>query len=226
MRPLLRQSWAFHVTNLAQVTPALARELSRSEQLWSWQVSRLHKVSFPKSRRTVFAMGMYQVAADHQASIALLVKAGRIGSALALVRSCCEAVVMGMWIMHRAPDDQLEAMGRDEYSPPALDKLVKQLDKAGLFDRPMFEDIEDAIERMHGFTHGGLQHIAARYMGDRVGANYAERDAIWALRTADLFAVLAALEVAQVTGDEALAESMYHEARAMLGFDGSGTEAL
>lgn len=211
--------------NLATISSALARELSRSEQIWTWQVQRLHKLPFPKGLRTVFAMGMYQVAADHQASIALLVKEGRLGSALALLRSCCEATVMGMWILHRASDRQLEAMADNKYSPPSLDKLVKQLDKAGLFDRPMFDDIEHAIERMHGFTHGGLQHIEARYMGDRVGANYAECDVTWALRTADLFAILAALEAAQVTGDDALAECMYHEARAMLGFDASGDEA-
>lgn len=212
------------VTPVGKIDPAIAGELARSETFWPWLTGHLHNRDFPKNRRDVFAMAMFQVAADHQATIVSAVRAVRFSSALALVRSLCEAVVMGMWIRHVASDDVLEAMAQGRCTPPSLDKLIKQLDKVndrGFFDRPMFDDVKPSLERMHAFTHGGLRHIASRYMGKRVGANYTPDDVVWALRTADLFAVLSALEAAAVVGDQELGDLMYRESSEWLGLQPS-----
>lgn len=201
------------------ISDSIQHELARSERYWTWLTHNLHGVAFDKSRRNAFAMAMFQVAADHQSSIVSAVKERRFASALALVRSLVEATVMGMWILHAATDDVLERMTRMQYAPPSLDDMIKGLDRQGFFDRPMYRDIADSIRRMHGFNHGGIQHIAARYDGERVGANYSHDDMVWALRTSDLFAALAALECAHVVGDVDLGETMYREARVWLGID-------
>jgi hypothetical protein len=194
----------------------LQRELTRSEAFWPWVTVNLHGVDFPKNRRNVFAMAMFQVAYDHQATIVLAVKAVRFASALALVRPLCEATLMGMWILHAADDNVLEALAHARYAPPPIDDLVKALDRKAFFDRPMHQDMGSALKRMHSFTHGGVLHIAPRYQGVRVGANYAVKDVIWALQTADVFATLAALEAAQTAGDDAKAAAMFRHAREWL----------
>lgn len=198
------------------ISKSISSELARSETYWTWLTQHLHNVSFAKSRRNVFTLAMFQVAADHQATLVLAVKAVRFASALALVRPLCEATMMGMWIQHVATDAVLEAMANSRFAPPSLDDLVKRLDKQAFFDRPMYRDIEAEIRRMHGFNHGGVLHIASRYKGNSVGANYSDQDVIWALRTADLFAVLAALETAQIIGDAERGQRMYDEAREWL----------
>lgn len=207
-----------------EIDPAIARELARSREFWLWLTPRLHGRDFPKNRRNVFAMAMFQVAFDHQATIVLAVEASRFASALALIRPLCEATLMGMWILHAATDDVLEAMANERFAPPTIDDLVKALDRKSFFDVPMYRDIAGTLKRMHSFTHGGLLHIAARYQGARVGANYSNADVIWVLRVADVFSTLAALEAAQTTGDVGLTERMYREAHEWLNLGSEGTE--
>jgi hypothetical protein len=209
---------------IQQVSQELALELSRSLRLWNWYVAHLHALEAPNTVRTRMAVAMLQVTADHQAAITSLLNTEwpRAASALALVRPTVEAMMMGVWVLHVATDDHLAHIDSRRATPPTLSKLLRVVDRCAFAAEPLYPVLEQSITALDGFTHGGIWHMESRQNGRRVGANYMVCDLVAGLRLADLAAVMAALEMAQLAGDQSRSARMYQEGRELLGLDGEG----
>jgi hypothetical protein len=224
MLPAPEKSPESVATYIQQASPELAMELSRSLQLWNWFVTNLHALKAPNTVRARMAVSMLQVAADHQAAVVSLLNTQwtRAASALALVRPAVEAMMMGVWVLHVATDDHLAQIGARRATPPNLSKLLRMLDRCAFAAEPLYPVLEESIPALDGFTHGGIWHMESRQNGQRVGANYTTRDLIAGLRLADLVMVMAALEMAQLAGDESRSARMYREGRQLLGLNCEG----
>lgn len=213
-------------TYIQQASQELAMELSRSLRLWNWFVANLHALEAPNTVRARMAIAMLQVTADHQAAIASLLNTQwlRAASALALVRPAVEAMMMGVWVLHVAKDDHLARIDSRRATPPTLSNLLRVVDRCAFAAEPLYPVLEESIPALDGFTHGGIWHMESRQNGRCVGANYTVRDMVAGLRLADLATVMAALEMAQLAGDQLRAARMYREGRELLGLVGGGAD--
>jgi len=204
---------------MTEATPGKAAilrdQLDRSKKVGPWLRSNGHGLSFERTRRVVMAAASFQLTFDHHDAVVMLTSR-HPASALALIRPLYESYIMGLWLFRIANDQQIEAILARQFVP-GLDRMVRDLDRGGLFDRPMLPDMKPVMKKMDGLTHGGVEHIQHRYAEGKISPMYPDELMVDALRIADLFTVMAILESAALAENIPLGDRLNQEGRDLLG---------
>lgn len=130
------------------------------------------------SDRYRISWALLRLAMDHGASITSNLHhhgPDLAGSAFALLRPMNEAFKRGTWFGLCATDKHTERFIQyDEV--PSQRKLTEDIEKIPPFDRfPMFTGVfNNAWEKFHSFTHGGVQAVGAYTRGGSIGASFHE----------------------------------------------------
>ena len=149
-------------------------------------------------RRHDLAVCAVDLALEHHRSIAMLIEAGELGSAAALMRPLLEAAASASWLVYAATDDRIMTLPTDPKvvsAPQDIPTLSKMADAL----LPYFPAMSTLIEGLasagpgsarwlHKYTHGGTPQLARR---DRANG-WLEGDVILGLIRADMFAMAAA----------------------------------
>lgn len=178
----------------------LGQILQESRGLHTWIFLQLDGVPLPKTRRFLLAISAFDVVLDSFTGITVLVEKRAYGPAFALVRSIFEVFVRAVWLKDCASDTELAAFERDEYARN-FDLILSKVEKLDAFKSGTLSDLKNqAWAAMNSYTHGGIHQIARRVKGNAIDPNYLDEEIIEVLRMGQMFALLAFIQIVQVSG--------------------------
>jgi hypothetical protein len=168
-----------------------------------WIDGNTHAADYPPEPRLQIAGACLDMAIEHQAAIALLMKSQLYGSAHTLLRAAIEAYVRGAWFWRCATEKEVKRFQmRDELKE--YGKLITEVERelgsgAGVLSR---------MKGRHGkalcsFAHTGFHQVTRRYAEGQLTPNYAEGDLIKAAGFAAGTGLLAAAELAALSNNRA-----------------------
>lgn len=142
--------------------PRVQRALEWAEHVRHWNETSLSGLVLHAPDPDHMAAVAFAVVHEHQASAALLVKHGLLGSATALMRPAFEAFVRGIWLQW-ADNQELAHFqkGRDTATP---DKIIRKVVKRSGVQRyaDLLDTWQQSEKTMHGYVHHGYQSLIRR----------------------------------------------------------------
>ncbi len=182
-------------------------ELSRQLVLVKWVNKNLACRYELSTRNQQLAHACHDLAIEHHAAIRLLCEANLYGSMYSLLRVEFEALARGLWLRHAASNEDIV---RYENEDPNIKfgNILKQVEgQLGLATSVLSRLKSRQWEIFNSFTHTGYQALVRRVSKTHTGpVNYNDQEVISALRHAGVFAVFSAIELASMTGDQAILE--------------------
>lgn len=183
---------------MAKYVSEVGEDRCRQSRALAGQIEQLMPAVIPCCRRHDFAACAIDLALEHHRAIVMLVEAGELGTAAALIRPLLEASASAFWLVYAASDEEIMALPT-EPTVEASDHDIPMLGEMTTALTPYFPAIVGLTEGLsrkssrtarwlHKYTHGGTPQLARR---DRANG-WLEAEVILALLRADLFAVLGA----------------------------------
>lgn len=170
----------------------------RQSRTLAAQIEQLMPTVSPCCRRHDFAACAIDLALEHHLAIAMLVEAGKFGTAAALIRPLLEASASAFWLVYAASDEEVMALPT-EPAAETSDHDIPMLSEMATALTPYFPAIVTLTEALskkgsrtarwlHKYTHGGTPQLARRDPAN----GWLESEVVLALLRADMFAVLGA----------------------------------
>jgi hypothetical protein len=180
-------------------------QIRESEQLIQWLASEIEGLEIPANDRSRLAAGCLDTALEHHRAIVLLTANVLYGSAAALVRLLFEAYVRGVWLFHAASDEEIGQF-KDDKLNKAFGELIADLENVEPFKGGTLSHVKEVSwKAMNSLTHSGLSQVARRITSDAIMPNYTDEELKDVLETANSLGVLAAIDIADMAGNEELA---------------------
>lgn len=193
----------------------MSDQLEQSEAIAAWIDARVDGLDIPNNVRVRLAAACLDMALEHHCAILLLTRQGRYGSAAALVRCAFEAYVRGVWLYYCATDAELDRLRHSDRIDKDFRTLIAELEQHEAFNVGVLSQVKDQSWRaMNSMTHGGMQQLSRRMTADEIRPSYTDAEADDAVSSATWMALLAAITVATIAGDENLARAVLDRAKA------------
>lgn len=154
----------------------LPEAIAKAKCLSRWLHERTNGARFAASRPQQWGTALLQHSWEVADAIVTLLESDLPGPAWSLLRSLCESFVRGVWILHCASDQDVERFGRGKCpNPPDLLEAISSQSEANLHAAWLSATSENR-EVLHGFTHGGIEHVMRRIGEDVIEPRYPERE--------------------------------------------------
>ncbi|MCH8080468.1 MAG: hypothetical protein IIA06_11960 [Proteobacteria bacterium] len=187
---------------------SIQSEVSKSEALAEWLTVRIDGLVIPSPERCRVAAGCFDMVLEFHAAIVLLTKNSLFGAAAALVRSLFEAHVRGIWFLFCASDAELEAF-KDDKMERNFGDLIREIEEIETYSEGIFSDVKKKSWRiMNSFTHTGYYQVVRRNTENEIRPNYKESEVLDALSTANSFAILTGVEIANMAKNSSLTKEI------------------
>jgi len=189
-------------------------EYIRQIELVKWINDHLACPFDLSSRNLQLAHPCFDLAIEHHAAICSLCESQLYGPMFALLRVEFEALAKGLWLYHVASTEDFARYEKEDSGigfGTTLNLIEKKLEVS--------ETVLSVIKKRQwsifcSFTHTGYQALVRRCNETHTGpVNYRTQEIVSALRHSGLFAVLAAVELSAMTGDNVIIESTLAMAR-------------
>lgn len=185
--------------------------LDNASRFMSKVDSKMNGIVVDGSFRSRLFNGFLHLSLEHFGSIILLVRGGMVGSAAALIRPQYEALIRGLYFQDCASDIKVESFvnGKD---PVSLYKMVESIEKSfAVENNPISSIYEDLKNRMHSFTHGGIEQIERRFTNEELVNSFQEKETIKLIQLSKILAIHSATLAAAVAGKDDLANEFVAE---------------
>lgn len=169
-----------------------ALEHQRLVELVMWIDENTSGLSFPTDDRTMLAIGCFDVAIEHQASIAMLVGASLHGSAFALLRILAESLIRGLWLHSCSTDKELAKFKAGKFDKHFGELIDEYEVKIGTPSGVMSQFKASAWKALNGFTHTDFHQVSRRHSPGRLEGNYSDKEIADALGLAGALGLIAA----------------------------------
>ena len=184
--------------------------INDSERLIQWLDQNIDGVEYEASDRSKIACACLDMALEHQKAIVLLSAKKLHGSAAALVRSIFESYVRGVWFYHSATEQELERFKEKDKLDKTIQELIDDLEKKPPFTEGTLSNVKKVSwDVMNSFTHSGLYQVIRRHKGDEMSPNYSDKEIIDALESANSFAILTGIAIANIAKNDELAVAVF-----------------
>lgn len=161
-----------------------------------------HERDIPRTLRARTGSACLGLAQEHHHSIVLLTERGLYGSAFTLLRSVFEAYVRGVWLLHCATDQQVDAFANGT-KPPKISLLILAVEETLQFQEGNLSGVERAHwSAMCAYTHSGGLHVQRWQTEESVEPSYQEDEVNEMLLLAELFGAVSAVALLGLIGDE------------------------
>jgi hypothetical protein len=178
-----------------------------------WINGRFNELNIADNDRARIAAGCFDMVLEYQASIALQVRHQMKGSALSILRLEAEAFLRGMWFARCATDDDVVRFRQTDL-PKRLPDMVGDIEIAlGGATDTLSKMVKSQWGPLSGFTHTGFKQIACRYKGNVLTPNFPDAEVIQGLNFAASIGLMAALELATLSNNDALGRATLERAR-------------
>ena len=195
--------------------PLLGPALQEAERALTYVAGKFAHFTIPglgDSRRGQLAAGRLHLVLEYSHSIVVLTHDKCFGSALALQGPLHDALWRGLWLRYAATNAQIDDADRGRFplKHDAIQGLNRMFNEQG---RPPHAT-GDFWRLLCRHAYGGHPDIGARLTTDGLRANYARSDIAQALCFAGLAQLVAAIELACMAADEALAMTVLEHLQA------------
>lgn len=181
-------------------------ELEKQTEIAHWINTNL-AIPFSLTGKDHVALSCFDLSVEHHAAICALCDIPLYGSMFALVRVQFEALGNGLWVRHAASDEEVKKyQGKDGLKGIGFGTILSIFEARVGASAPVFSNIKKRYwEILSNFTHTGFQAVARRFNDTHTGGvNYTEKEVLTILRLSGVFAHLAAVELASLSGNGAL----------------------
>jgi len=193
----------------------MSEHLERGEAIAAWIDARIDGLDIPNNVRVRLAAACLDMALEHHCAILLLTRQERYGSAAALARCAFEAYVRGVWLYYCATDAELGRLRHNDRIDKCLRDLIVELEQHEAFNVGVLSQVKNQSWRaMNSMTYGGMQQLSRRMTADEIRPSYTDAESADAVSSATSIALLAAIAVAAIAGDEELARAVLDRAQA------------
>ena len=188
-------------------------EVKKSEKLIRWLDKKIDGLEIPSIDRCRIGAGCLDMALEHQKAIVTLTAKSLHGSAGALVRLQFESYVRGIWILFCATDKQIEKFKEDKLDK-SFRNLIEEIEKLEVYSEGVLSHVKNESWRaMNSLTHSGFYQVVRRNKPDSICSNYTDDEILDALSTANSFAILTAVEIANLAKNEPLTLEFLEKAK-------------
>jgi len=179
--------------------------MNKSEELKNtvaWINDNVSGIALKCDEKNSFAIGCFDIALEHQASISLLIESKLYGSAFALTRVLTESVVRGMWLFYCASENEIEKFRKGKLSK-SYGTLITEIEvNLGNETNALSVLKKNTWNTMNDFTHTGYEQISRRHGEDFVGSNYSIDDINQTLTISSVLGLVAASQLAIIAESE------------------------
>lgn len=127
--------------------------------------------------RNLIVAGTIDQLIEHHASILLLVRSDKVGSAFALSRSVIEGMYRGLWINFCATEDEVKRFEQED-KLPTMDKLAQAIDEKYRAEG-FFDDLRKrAWPHLCSYAHTGMLQLGRRFTGHQLIPNYRDGEIV------------------------------------------------
>lgn len=195
----------------------LRRSVKRSRGLLRWFNQRIDGVEIKTTLRGRLIAASLDIALEHQRAIVTLISSRKAdGSAFALLRLLFETYVRGVWLHHCASDQDLQRVKRDKLKKE-FGALIADLERCPPFAVGVLSTVKRRSWRaMNSYTHSGYLQLVRRNTATTIEANYTEDEVLEVLDAANVIGFWAAVAIADLAGDVALANRILQKGNRFL----------
>jgi uncharacterized protein DUF6988 len=133
------------------------------------------------THKTLYLIGLIDLALEHQAAINLLIRQKHPGSAMALVRSVIEAMYKGAWVIAKASERDAEKIRQDKFDFPGTGTMVSEADAAFQTGGFFAEAKKGNWKTLNSFTHSGGMQLGRRFTQNDLAINYPDHELQYAV---------------------------------------------
>lgn len=170
-------------------------------------------LQFDSSMRRRIAAALFLISLEHQVGIVVLMDGGMYAPAKALVRSQLDALLRGVWFLYTATEEQIQEYAAKPYvrdvPPTSYERLWVDLGSVEHYGSQTVTTLKAIVKNLHDFTHGGKRAVSAYVTRDEIRANFLPEDIVLWLRQSGVLGLLAASEIAGLSGRVDLPSSLY-----------------
>jgi len=158
------------------MTPETTAHIGQVEAAIEKLKALLNGKQFPDDLRTVIVIGTLDQMIEHHASILLLIRSEKIGSAFALTRSVVEGMYVGLWINFCATEQQVATYERDDELPHTMQKIADAIDER-YHGEGFFDDLKQRTwKAMCSYAHTGMLQLGRRFTGHQLKPAYSDAE--------------------------------------------------
>ena len=172
--------------------------------LIAWIDQHTSGVTLPADERSLLAIGCFDVAIEHQASIALLHSSQLYGSALALLRVLAESLVRGLWLLQCATDTQLRKFIKGKLDKTFAELVTEIEANMGTPNGVLSGFKATGWSALNGFTHTGFHQVSRRHSPGKVEGSYSEDELANALGVAGALGLIAGGQIIHMSDRQEL----------------------
>jgi hypothetical protein len=202
-------------TNKAALDP-LAAVLARSDELHETMLALLDDAGFDPSPRCQSSLGMCSVSLEHGLSLRILISARCPTSAVGLMRLQFEALTRAMWLLYAASELEVAKLTagltvdseQAAKNLPTVNAMIDDIGKCVGSTAPAaahqmlanFKDVQ--LKALNSFVHGGIHSLRRHSDGFPLSL------ILDIVRSSNGLSTMAAMALANLSGDESIAKSM------------------
>lgn len=191
----------------------MPQSIPKAIELVMWIEHALHDLSLPSSDRTRIAGACFAAALEHHHAVVILLRERLNGSAFSLMRGEYEAYVRGVWLAHCATDPQLTSFISGS-EPPKLYVMLRAIEAMPTFGSKTLSSVKAANwKSMCSYTHTGALQVQRWNTSEAIKSRHSPEEIEEVLGFTNAFALLAALGVATLAGNEPLAIQFLEKSR-------------
>jgi hypothetical protein len=171
-----------------------------------WIAALTDGLLMPQDRRARLALGCLDIAIEHQAAIAVLAERPLWGPVYVLLGGLLDALVRGVWLARCATDDDLDSFELAGLRRKSFEDMVGDVERALGHSRGALSKLRKSAWAMFSdFTHTGFEHVRRRHGPISAEPIYPAAETDHALRLAAALGLLAATELANLSGHRGVA---------------------
>lgn len=187
-----------------ELSQKTTQAIRRSQELTNWIDGRM-EIGIDQEKRGRLSATCLDMVHEHQKSIGILLEHNCYGSAFALLRPAYEAYLRGEWIWLCATEKQMqELLEKDRIQPHVRDMVSDIREQDSSVGRVVEKIRGDYMSTFSSFVHTGSWQILARNTEQTIEPNYENQNIQSLIFLADIFALLAGLRMARLSGSQRL----------------------
>ena len=158
----------------------------------------------------------FDLVQEHARATCLLLRHRLTGSAFALVRVTFETLCRGLWLRHRATDQELADFQEKDEPGKSRTQIIAAIEEIDTYNVGVLGRIsKNHWSAMCSYTHGGYLSAQRRNTSRGIEPNYSEEEIKQVILFASVWALVAGLEVFEAAGRVDLCEGVLARVEAL-----------
>jgi hypothetical protein len=189
----------------------VSQKISQSMNLINWLDDQIGEPNISSDFRSHVSGACISLARQHHRAIVQLVALELPGSAAALLRVIWEAYIKGVWLHRCAKEKELEELKHDELDTK-FGPMICDIEQLPDFNCGVLSLAKRANwGPLCSHTHTGYFAISRQLNDNSIESNFSQDEICEMLNFGDSFGRLAALQLARLSNNDALAEKLLAE---------------